>query len=187
MHLCTVRQQQLKSLSKLNYYLLTNQNSLIMKTISFFIAMMTTFLCTAQMVDIAFHYHQEVNHSGFEYNSLKHDHALPVIPKINVKSDREQMNIHDFKRFGLYEALLRTLRDECLTVHSYKLVKESARFDPEVHQSYNGQIDDKSVELVQDAKDGDLYILYDIQVKNLSGTIYRIPLVAKANIRPNLL
>ncbi len=156
-----------------------------MKTISFFIAMMTTFFCTAQMVDIAFHYHQKTNHSGFDYNSLKHDHATPVIPKISVKSDPENMNIHDFRRFGLYDALLRTLKDECLSVHSYKLVKESTRFDPEVHQSYNGQIDDKSVELVRDAKDGDLYVLYDIQVKNASGVIYRIPLVAKANIKPN--
>jgi hypothetical protein len=146
-----------------------------------------TSLVQAQWADIAFHYHPEsasAETNGYLRSTFKSASTPEMAPPvIYTQLAPASMALHDFRRFGIYDALLDVLKEECVTVHSYRLVRESLRFDPEIHASYGGRIDDGSLRMVRNARDGDRYILCDVQVKNAEGIIYRIPLVATAIIR----
>jgi hypothetical protein len=136
----------------------------------------------AQMAELTFFYHDE--NAAETYNAgFSNRFCTPKAPEVNVKTEVEAMALWEFKKFGLYNALIEYIKAECVSVHSYKIVREAQRFDPEIHANYSGNIDFESLQMVRKAKDGDRYILYDIQVKNKDGLIYRIPLVALAQIK----
>ena len=156
-------------------------------TIIIFSLVWITSLAQAQWADIAFHYHPEsasTETGGYLRNAFKTNATSEMVPPvIHTQLAPASMALHEFRRFGIYDALLDVLKEDCVTVHSYRLVRESLRFDPEIHANYGGRIDDGSLRMVRNARDGDRYILCDVQVKNAEGIIYRIPLVATAIIR----
>lgn len=157
-----------------------------MKSIVIFIQVLLTVLAAqAQMAELAWH-----NYSPKEYNlpwneatNFNQAAVIPVIASKTIAESGETMKLYDFKKFGLYKFLIQKLKEECASIHSYKIVRESQRYDPQIYVSYSNKIDDEALNLVRKASEGDRYLIYDIQVRNSSGEIYRLPFIASAVIR----
>jgi len=109
--------------------------------------------------------------------------ALPAIKPVNLNEEAGIMNIRQFRQFELFQKLIRQIQEEGLKVHSFKLVRESSRFDPEVLQSYGNAIGVDAQDMILKAGNGDKYLLYDIQVKCPTGEMYRLPMIAVAKIK----
>jgi len=136
------------------------------------------FQLNAQNAQLAFHYFAAPDVSSAAYTSREVVISKPVVAPFY----KDQMELSKFRQFGLYENLIEKIQEDDLKLHSFKLARESIRFDPVVLQSYGNSIDPEAQDLVLKAKNGDRYILYDIQVRCNTGEVYKLSMIAIAEI-----
>jgi hypothetical protein len=141
-------------------------------------ATMAIFNLNAQDVLISFQYFGADGIASTSHSMSEH---LKTYPDAQI-IEQDFMDLNTFKSFGLYDVLIERMQEGDFKMHSFKLARESIRFDPVVLQSYGQNISTETQDLVFKAKNGDRYILYDVQVKCSNGETHKLNMVAVAQI-----